>query len=228
MNYNLKHWAFLAAIFMWTHLSAQGDGDNFGASNVSAIMSFGGGITNPFGANTLGGTGKCNFFLDDKFNLGVQLFFTENASENTAAKTFSPGHCIVASAVGSYYLLGDNAGSKWGIYGLVGLGYANVTYNYSFISPRGSSSNQWEYGYNANYRDEYFQGNAGLGVDYKLLHGRFFAELVGMTALVGTDTYTQNNVSGAAIPFTNKYSIGPGDFGKYGALLFSIGYTYCY
>ena len=215
-----------------TALSAQTDNfESFGASNMTSIFSTGLGITNPISASTIGGTARCNFFLSPKISLGAQLFYTNNNDANNTLSNGSnlknkPGYLSMANLTGTYYLLGENASGKRGVYFSLGLGYTNAFQSFSQSGAQGNLTNQWGFGYDAVYKDQYLSVTGGLGCDYKLYHGRIFAELNAMTSIYGNDIYTQSGVSGASYILNNKYKIDPSDFGKFGAILFSVGYNY--
>jgi len=215
-----------------TLLSAQTDNfDSFGASNMTSIFSTGLGITNPFSGSTIGGTARCNFFLSPKISLGAQLFYTNNGDANNTISNSSnlnnkPGYLAMGNITGTYYLIGENASGKKGVYLSLGLGYTNAFQSFSQSGAPGNQTNQWGFGYDALYKDQYLSITGGIGGDYKLYHGRIFAELNGMTSIYGNDIYTQSGVSGSAYILNNKYKIDPSDFGKFGALLFSVGYNY--
>ncbi len=215
-----------------TFISAQTDNfESFGATNMTSIFSTGLGITNPFSAATIGGTARCNFFLSPKISLGAQLFYTNNSNASSTLSNSSnlnnkPGYLAMFNITGTYYLVGENASGKKGLYLSLGVGYANVFQSFNQSGAQGTLSNQWGFDYDAVYKDQYLSITGGLGCDYKLYHGRIFAELNGMTSIYGNDIYTQSGVSGAAYILNNKYKIDPSDFGKFGALLFSVGYNY--
>ena len=200
--------------------------ESFGASNMTSIFSAGLGITNPFAAGLVGGTAKCNFLLGTRFTLGAQLFYTNYADANTGIQTNNPGYYAQFNISSSFYLLGENAVGKKGVYVTAAVGYVNDFKSFSVSSPQGTQTNEWAYAYNGVYHDQYLSATGGVGVDYKLYHGRIFAEVLATTCVEGNDIYSQSGVSGAAFQFSNKYKIDVPDIGKFGSILFSAGYNY--
>ena len=216
------------------------DFDAFGTTSSAKIIAASLGVSNPFIINHLGGTAKFNFILGEKVCLGGQFTFTQNAMASESGVNASSGYagynqsalpgsyCLIASGNLTYYFLGDNSESKKGLYGIIGFGYSNLRASFNETSPAGTASNQWAYSYNASNLNSYFSGNIGVGADRKVWNGRIFIEAQAMAGFFGVQNKDISSPSGSAVGGSEKYKINLVDFSHYGALTFSVGYTYYY
>jgi len=131
-----------------------------------------------------GGNFKLDYLKSDKLSFGLKtnLMTCSYRAKAFYSEKYAPGLYLISDLTLTYYLIGNNHDSKFGMYAELGVGY-----QYQKVS----STRQF-YGEPTVYKHTFtasgFGGHASLGANYKLGKGKIYFELIAGQVLYGKET----------------------------------------
>lgn len=172
--------------------------------------------------SNFGGNVKFDYFKNKKLGIGLKIIATSfkfyDYNTHSYNVTYNNGYLLISDLTMNYYLIGNNADSKGGIYADLGVGYNIIKSNSTIQFSAFQSTNGYE-------MHSGFGGHLSLGGSYKFGPGRIYLEAMAGSIITGS--------SKRYVPFPegHPYLNDGGNYKKsrgfyYDLISFNLGYSF--
>jgi len=165
----------------------------------------------------IGGTFRFDFVIKKNLNAGIKYILTPDNTKDVfldGIKTKYRGHDFLVNGNCSYYLIGDNQKSKFGLYPTLGAGYWNHTLSTFTVYTNNKSREHTSI-------QKGLMTSLALGMDSRMGAGRLFVDATVFLNIKGQDI---TRIYDASNPTMNSETIAPMSFKFVTTFFFNLGY----